>query len=376
MKLVLHIGSHKTATTSIQHFCALNRNVLRSYDYYYPRNRDSAYVFNFLASQIAFGREKQTADFLKQACNDAKAAQCHTVVISGESFYAMTAFFIDIQGKGRSAGYWENEAALIDKVKQACAGFESVEIACYLRPQNEFASSIYNQFVKNVIGIPSSFEECIQTIKPIFDYDQHIRLWESAFGRGNITVKNFTDVQKNIVEDFCNTFLNSDCFIKAKKKEFMSNTRLSRDALEFKRIYNRSLPDRPAAFVAARCIREEISSLFADKRGYQVFASPAVLDALFKEYTEGNNNLSSRYELGNLPPVARQEEPTYPGLSLDTEAEIRLRLNFLMNEPINRTEIAARRFAGFIIERLPGGKRVMDPIRVVQHNIRLKLFGW
>ena len=376
MKLILHIGSHKTATTSIQHFCALNRDALQSCGYFYPRNRDSAYVFNFLASQVAFGKEKQTARFLQQAHDDAKAAQCHTVVISAESFYAMTAFFWDIQGKDRNIGYWEHEAAFVDKVKQACSSFEAVRISCYLRPQDEFASSIYNQFVKNTIGIAATFEDCIQTIKPIFDYDHHIRLWENAFGQDNIVVKNFTAIQKNIVQDFCDTFLSSDCFAKAQKKDFMANTRLSRDVLEYKRIYNRALPDRPMAFVAARCIREEVSPLFRDKPGYQIFTSRAVSEDLFGEYADGNRDVSSRYKLGDLPPVAGKEEPTYPGLSTDMEAEIRLRLNFLINKPVNRMEISARRLAGFIMKHLPGGKQILAPVRVLQHRIRLQISGW
>lgn len=92
MNLLLHIGTHKTATTSLQHFFALNRALLRSYGFYYPENDDSAYAFNFLASRVAFGKSSEAAAFLASAREKAKDSGCQSVLISGESFYAMTGF--------------------------------------------------------------------------------------------------------------------------------------------------------------------------------------------------------------------------------------------------------------------------------------------
>ena len=111
-------------------------------------------------------------------------------------------------------------------------------------------------------------------------------------------------------------------------------------------------------------------------RALEWVASRAARETLFGGFSAGNEALAVRYGLGVFPCVAEKGEPAYPGLSLDTEAEIRLRLYFLMNKPLNRLEIAARRCAGFIMERLPGGRQILAPVRALHHRIRLQFSGW
>ena len=376
MKLLLHIGSHKTATTSLQHFCALNRSALKTHGFFYPRSRDSAYVFNGLASAIAFGKQAETAQFLRQARAQAQAENCHTVVISAESFYAMTAFFIDVQGHDRSVqDYWGNERLLIGRVKEGCEGYDEVHIACYLRPQDDLASSLYNQFVKSVVGTERSYEDFMIGIKSLFDYDRHIRLWEEIFGGQAVTVKNFAAGDFNIVKDFCADFLDPACYEQAVRKDHNANTRLTRDVLEFKRIYNRIKPDRSLAFIAARCFRE-ISDQFKDQPGYQIFATLSARRDFFSPFAAGNEALAARQKIAILPVIRNETEPSYPGLEIGTAAEIHLRFDMMMNRPANRIELAARRFANTIMNRVPGGRAIMAPVRTLHNHFRLRLAGW
>ena len=203
MKLLLHIGSHKTASTSIQHFCALNRDLLKSYGCLYPKNKDSAYVFNFLAAQLAFGKGDLTKRYLQEVRTKAEREKCHTVIISAESFYAMTWFFLDIQGKQYEGDYWQNEARLIKELSKCCEGYDEVGVVCYLRPQDDYAASLYNQFVKNTFGICDSFEEFIETARPLFDYKSHIQLWENVFGTDFISLRNYSAHKEDLTKDFC-----------------------------------------------------------------------------------------------------------------------------------------------------------------------------
>ena len=376
MNLLLHIGSHKTASTSLQHFCALNRPALKTRGFFYPRSRDSAYVFNDLASAIAFGRQAETAQFLKQARTQAQALKSDTVVISAESFYAMTAFFVDIQGHARNVqDYWKNERLLIGTLKEGCEGFDEVRIACYLRPQDDLASSLYNQFVKNVVGTERSYESFIDGIKPVFDYDRHISLWEEVFGMQAVTVRNFTAGGFDIVKDFCEHFLDPECHEQAVRKDHHANTRLTRDVLEVKRIYNRIKPDRPLAFIAARCFRE-ISGQFKDQPGYQVFAPLAARRDFFSLFAAGNEALAARQNIAALPVITADGEPSYPGLEMETAAEIHLRFRMMMDRPANRIELAARRLANTIMNRVPGGRTMLAPVRALHNHFRLRFAGW
>jgi hypothetical protein len=375
MKLLLHIGSHKTGSTSIQHFCTLNSGLLKSQGYLYPKNPDSAYVPNYLAAQLAKGQGNKTAEYLKQVCEQAQRGKCHTVVISAESFYGMTWFFLDNHGKPWEEDYWQIETRLIEEMRKCCDGYDEIRIACYLKPQDEYAVSLYNQFVKNNFGISDSFEEWVERAKPIFNFERHIRLWESVFGADAIFLRNFSTSKQDLSRDFCENFLNSDCFHKAEHKEFRSNLRLSRDVLESKRIFNRTQPDRSLAYVSARSYRE-ITPNFPDKPGYQVYAPYEFRKNVFGHFLEGNRLLAERYELGELLPVSNSYEPTYPGLSPEKASEVDLCYSTDMNRLRNRLELGLRRIINFLMDRLPGGRALFAPLRSLQNRLRLKFSGW
>ncbi len=375
MKLLLHIGSHKTASTSIQHFCVLNRDLLKSHGFLYPKNKDSAYVFNFLAAQLAFGKGDLTKRYLQEVRTKAEREKCHTVIISAESFYAMTWFFLDVQGEQYEGDYWQNEARLIKELSKYCDGYDEVRVVCYLRPQGDFAASLYNQFVKNTFGISETFEEFLESAKPIFDYKRHIQLWENVFGADPVSLRNFSACKEDVTKDFVEEFLSRDCFGKAEKRTDYSNTRLSRDVLEMKRIFNKTRPDRSLAFIALRCFME-IDKEFKDKPGYQVFASNEFRKTYFSSFIEGNEILAESFHLGEFPTIVNKQDPTYPGLSLEKATEVYLRLRFILDRPGNKMELALRRFANILMNRLPGGRFLMAPVRTLNNQLRLRFSGW
>ncbi len=375
MKLILHIGTHKTATTSLQHFFALNRQRLITQGFFYPENQDSAYVFNFLASRIAFGKQQEAADFLAKARQQAEQANCHTVLISGESFYAMTGFFFDLQKRSRTDDYWTHEERLILSVKAYCAGYEDVRVVCIFRPQDELAGSLYNQMVKNTFGISESYAEFLEQSRPLYDYARHITLWEAVFGKDHIVLKNFLAIRHDVIRDFCQSFLNEACFERAEVKELEANTRLNRDVLEVKRLYNATKPDPALAFVSARTFRE-INDYFPDQKGYQIFSGSDEQKAYFGHYQDGNDRLCGSYGIEPLAAFNGNGEPTYPGLSAEMTAKVYLQFCDSLYSPWNRMEVFLRRCARFVMEALPGGKKVMAPVRRLHNYLRLRISGW
>ncbi|WP_146256014.1 hypothetical protein [Aestuariivirga litoralis] len=132
MKLVIHCGLHKTATTSFQRLCAENRALLRGLGIHYP----------------AFGAENQHSLILHEAQRDGMAvlgsyfararaeagAECSTVLISGEDFENCIA-----------------DVALACDVETLAlgAGFSSVTWAVVTRPLHESLGSLYAELSKH-----------------------------------------------------------------------------------------------------------------------------------------------------------------------------------------------------------------------------------
>jgi hypothetical protein len=370
MKLLIHIGTQKTATTSIQRFCAHNRDLLQSHGYLYPKAKINPFVFNFLAGQLAKGQGDLVTKYLQKVRAQAQGKKCHTVIISAESFYGMTWFFRDLRGKPRDRDYWRNEARLIDELRQCCSGYDGIRIACYLRPQDEFASSFYNQLVKNAFGISDTFEEFLAKAKPIFDYESTIRVWENIFGADFVSPQNFFSCKEEITKDFFEKFLETNLFSKMEKKEYRINSRLSRDVLEFKRIFNKTKPDRSLAYISARCFKK-INSNFTDKPGYQIFAALKFRKNFFSLFEDGNRRLAERHNMEELPVIVDEQDSAYPGMLTEKALEVSLRLRIQLDQPRNKLELGMRRFVNNLIGRFPAGKFLLTPIRVLNNKLRL-----
>ena len=372
MKLLIHIGTQKTATTSIQHFCVHNRGLLKSGGYLYPKNNTHPFLFNFLAEQLVQGKQGRVARYLRRVRIQGQREKCHTVIISAESFYAMSFFFLSPREKSRAKEYWQIETRLIEELHQCCEGYDDIKIVCYLRPQDDFAAAFYNQLIKISPNFFETYEEFIEGDRPIFDYQRHIRLWEKSFGAESISIRSFLACKGDIVEDFCDNFLQPDFYRKASKKEFRSNLRLNRDVLEFKRVFNSTSSDKPLADIGIQC-HMKINEEFADKPGYQIFATRDYRKSFFAPFSDGNDILAERYGLGELPVIVNEQDPTYPGLTSEKSFEINHRLRFFMDKPGTRLKLALGRLEHFFMSRFPGGRWLLYPVRVLRTQLRLRL---
>lgn len=128
MKLVIHCGLHKTGTSSFQHFCANNRDLLRGKGLHYPEwngREQHSYLLHVV--------QKNGLDVLRAFLSDnhAKAIDtCHTVLISGEDFENC---IVDL------AFAAEVEQCALD------AGFVSIEWVVVTRDMDALLPSLYSQ---------------------------------------------------------------------------------------------------------------------------------------------------------------------------------------------------------------------------------------
>ncbi|ACM04400.1 hypothetical protein [Cereibacter sphaeroides] len=139
-RVVLHIGTHKTATTTIQDMFAHNADLLRQHGVIYPRlSRVAGHhglVMDWNKLPAAYALPNGSLGTLRQLAAQYGKGE-GTVVLSSEEF---------------SRGL-EGRRVDFRAVREALAGFESFSIVCVLREQWQYAQSIYLETSKNRVPV-------------------------------------------------------------------------------------------------------------------------------------------------------------------------------------------------------------------------------
>lgn len=198
MKLVLHIGFHKTGTSAIQAYCKKNRELLASHGYLYPETGTSEIKHPSTPSSESGHRSMshlfasptnlKSKNTLNAILEEADSyGDIGTVIISSETFSAPKVKI--------------SSAAL----KTLGSKFSDIKVFLYLRRQDAWAETFY----KEVLCWSGRKEKRnFQTFNDEFlgswiNYKTRIEQWESKFGKENIIIKSYDDREhKNIIIDF------------------------------------------------------------------------------------------------------------------------------------------------------------------------------
>jgi len=130
-RLIVHIGTHKTGSTSIQKTLYDAREHLLSQGVLFPSTEGGLRKSKHQAlAQVAKNGDEAT----RQAEHDtlvqeAKASNAHTVILSAEGFSAL---------QGVAADYFKRFVDEFD-----------IQVICYLRRQDYFVESLYNQTMRD-----------------------------------------------------------------------------------------------------------------------------------------------------------------------------------------------------------------------------------
>lgn len=199
---LIHIGTHKTATTSLQLFFDLNKDALATTGIYLPRagrygelsgNHGMAW------DMIETGMSPEFDKLLTELAT----ADCRTALLTSEDFSLLHARpgALQLMSDGlRSAGY-------------------KPVIAVYLRPQAVFAESMYvervkhdyirplGQYLRTIIETGSYIPDGTK-IHLIFRYSALLDSFVRAFGRENVIVRLY-EAQRgatHVFQDFLGIF--------------------------------------------------------------------------------------------------------------------------------------------------------------------------
>lgn len=186
-KVILHIGTHKTATTTLQDMFWENSDRLAEHGVVYPRlNQHTGHhglVLNWKGRPKAYELPKGSMGTLEELAQ-AYAETDKTLFLSSEEF--------------------SRDRSLVDivKIKEALAAFDEIEVICVLRTQWQFLQSVYLEVSKQ--RVPPRPPQIVQPVMESgmldglwVDYNGLLDRLEAAFDPSQITLMDFDTCRKS-----------------------------------------------------------------------------------------------------------------------------------------------------------------------------------
>lgn len=184
--LFLHIGLHKTGTTSLQFFLKTNRDLLRRFGFLYPlspipENSSAHHLLSWNLAELRQTGHLSLEDILARLKDELRGHD-GDLILSSEDFSRLG-------------------EAQIRTLKHYFNGYD-IKVIIYLRRQDLRIESYYKQ---NVVAgfLAEPFESYVQRSLEQNDYFLLVKHWEAVFGKDRMVVRvNERSQIKDIREDF------------------------------------------------------------------------------------------------------------------------------------------------------------------------------
>lgn len=244
VSLDLHIGMPKTGTTAIQNFFAHNRILLRDRfgilypDCGVPANQHTALVKSMVAGKYEWAHFNAAiaafdpGEYISNVLRSCRQHLCRKVVMSSEYFWASPVMQAGLKYHSLSEKNYQYIESVINECKVLLSGFAKVRIIVYLRRQDDWIDSFFNQQLKDGFPIPEPDE--IAAPKNYLMYARNLQLWAKCFGKENIIVRSFDHLKGgNVIRDFCEVVgVDSRLLEFPQKDKDSANTKLSTTSLQ------------------------------------------------------------------------------------------------------------------------------------------------
>lgn len=303
MKLVLHIGTEKTATTTIQDFVYANRRALAAHGvalcdslgrtnnrklvaYLMPDDRFDDYFKDRQISTVE-GKRQFFDGFEDEFRAEVRALSrsAHTLFITSEHFHSRLKEVDSILRLKR----------LLDDL------FTDVEIVCYFREQSSMLQSLYSTAVKsgNVVAFGQFTKQCAVN-SHYYNFHQFFDKWRQVFGAQSLRARLFDRerfVGHDIRKDILSLILPTQDFDGFDLSVADANVSLGYAGLEIGRVVNRRLgkydPDGSRNALRQHLIEVLMASRIG-QTGVLPFPNARAIHARFDE----SNTLFAREFLG------------------------------------------------------------------------------
>jgi hypothetical protein len=311
---ILHIGTEKTGTTTIQNFLSANRKAIAQDGTLYtvcggqfgsqrgfeacvhsrPWATDlAAYLKIHNAGDQAKFRSKFLADFQLEA--DAQPS-CHNLLVSCEHFHSRLTTVEEIARLKELLLPW----------------VEQFQVVMYLRRQDRVAVSHYSTRLKSGEVSPSVFP-VLKNGHPFYyyDYETVYRHWAQVFGEAPMRVRIFEKdrlINGDLLQDWCAT---CNVQLADKKLPVNANESLTQAGIDFIRELNRQLP----AVIAGNLnlVRSQLTSIVSRLcRGSSHVAARSEAVGFYQLYRPGNDRLKARILPTQPTPLFSEDFSDYP----------------------------------------------------------------
>lgn len=231
MKCILHIGTEKTGSTSIQHWLEDNRELLFKQDNIYFSHAFNCFSHRHITLHaLSEARLKQSlssrgmgtyeqltkvqSKTAEQFQQEVSALPDDTTVVISSEFLVMDVFSVEE----------------ISRLKAFLTPFfDEFEVIVYLRRQDQFRASLYPTLLKSGFVNPPMFPEK-EGIKHRTDYRLLLEMWSFVFGSTSITPRIFSRselTQGDVVEDLYTLICSNGSFNRYKGSDADFNTSIN-----------------------------------------------------------------------------------------------------------------------------------------------------
>lgn len=287
-KLYLHIGVHRTGTTSIQNFLYNNRVNLQKQGVLYPFGlHHNEYKWSLESAERLKAGTTAVENFASKLLKKANKEKLESIILSGEDFCQFER----------------------PEILRPLAKLFDVRIICYLRRQDKWLESWYNQHLR----WPWDAELSLMSPEQFFarrkdfhwlNYKNLIDSWAGVFGRKNLIVRVFERNQLlgSLENDFCQACdINYESLSLPRKERNISVTPMALEFLRHMRMVDKE-PIGRAPLVQS--VKSACQRANCDQRDYsfQWTHRRQILD----EHAEENAYVAKKY-LGSKDGVLFQE---------------------------------------------------------------------
>lgn len=175
MRLLLHAGTHKTGTSTIQRVLYDNAATLREHGVHYPDPRPWFGGTFDAHHPIAHAVARQDDDLpaarrMLDAVGD--EAQGDVALLSAEPIYR------HVLSTAPRSGWWKRHRAYLEALAHELSAFD-VEVVLVFRRRDTFIESIYHERAAH--GFGHSFEHVLERANRLLDYDRQLELFRACF---------------------------------------------------------------------------------------------------------------------------------------------------------------------------------------------------
>lgn len=204
--ILIHIGTEKTGTTSLQKFFSINKEILSEAGIWYPDSEKLDYCHRHGHFPLAASLFDQCPDFVtpakhhnadalyKQLLRDFEGRDEQALLLSAEHFSSRC-----------------SQPKMIERLRRLLGDYH-VRILVYVRPQHELLLSAYSTFLKS--GGTKTLEEVsrerwLNTDGVYFNYFRLVQRWWKVFSQDNVRVQVFQtqamhqgDLYRDLISSF------------------------------------------------------------------------------------------------------------------------------------------------------------------------------